>query len=207
MSSPRTNAFAFVPDQRMKLLWPIRIGLSIAILFVCAVLLLSGISLSNTIRPHGIIIHHSAIPPLSNGQQGDASFIEDVHRKRGFSAFYWGKFYHIGFHYVILPDGTVQEGRPEHCKGEHATGFNSYIGICLVGDFSSKDNPNGEHGLTVPTEAQMSALINLARGLRAQYQIPINRILRHNDVNSNTECPGDRFPFQQLVAALKEPGL
>lgn len=170
--------------------------LSLAGLFV-------GASVSNSTRPAGIIIHHAAIPPRPDGRPIDAKLIDEIHGERGFSAFYWGHFYHIGYHYIILPDGTVQQGRPEHCKGAHAQGYNSYIGICLVGDFSSKDNPNGERGLTVPTEAQMQSLTSLCHTLSERYHIPVQRIIRHSDVNPNTECPGDRFPYEALLKALQ----
>ena len=36
--------------------------------------------------------------------------------------------------------GEVRQGRSEHCVGTYAKGFNSYLGIVLIGDFSSKDN-------------------------------------------------------------------
>jgi N-acetylmuramoyl-L-alanine amidase len=172
-------------------------------LLIMGVLAFCGLSLINTIRPAGIIIHHSAIPPRPDGRPIDASVIDEIHKKRGYTAFYWGRFYHIGYHYIILPDGTVQHGRPEHCRGAHAQGYNSYIGICLVGDFSSKDNPNGERGPTEPSEAQMQSLAGLSRNLREKYQIPLTSVLRHNDVNPNTECPGDRFPIETLLKMMQ----
>jgi len=149
------------------------------------------------------VVHHAAIPPLPDGRPVDAALIDEIHRARGYGAFYWGRFYHIGYHYLILPDGTVQQGRPEHCRGAHAVGYNSYIGICLVGDFSSADNPNGARGLTEPTEAQMRALIELCRNLQEKYQIPASSVVRHSDVNPNTACPGDRLPFEVLSQSLK----
>src|SRR5437016_681095 len=121
---------------RKRLVYALALGLLIA-----SILAFSVPSFVNTIGPGGIIIHHSAVPPFPDGRPIDAKLIDEIHRERGYNAFYWGRFYHIGYHYVILPDGTVQQGRPEHCRGAHAQGYNSYIGICLVGDFSSKDNP------------------------------------------------------------------
>lgn len=181
-----------------------RLPYAVAIGFlIIGVVVFCGPSLVNTVRPAGIIIHHSAIRPFPDGRPIDAKLIDEIHRERGYSAFYWGRFYHIGYHYLILPDGTVQQGRPEHCKGAHTQGYNSYIGICLVGDFSSMDNPNGERGLTEPTEAQMRALTELCRNLRQKYQIPIQSVVRHSDVNPNTECPGDRFPFEAFAKALQ----
>ena len=162
-----------------------------------------GGSLNNTITPNGIIIHHAAIPPRSDGGLIDARLIDEIHQRRGYRSFYWGRFYHVAYHYIILPDGTVEHGRPEHCKGAHAVGFNSYIGICLVGDFSSGENPDGERGLVAPTEAQMTALIDLCKRLSLYYQIPTEHILRHSDVKQTTDCPGDRFPYQQLLEAVK----
>ncbi len=161
-----------------------------------------GLSLSNTIRPAGIVIHHAAIPPLPDGRAVDAALIDEIHRQRGNRIFYWGRFYHGGYHYVILPDGTVQRGLPEHCQGAHAPGYNAYIGICLVGDFSTADNPTGARGLTQPTAAQLNALTNLCRHLKQKYQLPAQSVLRHHDVNPHTECPGDRFPFQELLRSL-----
>jgi N-acetylmuramoyl-L-alanine amidase len=159
-------------------------------------------SLVNTIHPIGIIIHHSAIPSLTSGKPIDIKLIDEIHRERGYGAFFWGRTYHIGYHYLILPDGTVQQGRPEHCRGAHAVGHNSYIGICLVGDFSTADNPRGDRGPVSPTDKQLDALTQLCVRLQEEYHIPADRIVRHNDVDPNTECPGDRFPFRQFLNTL-----
>lgn len=183
---------------RNRLLYAAPVGL-----LIVGILAFSILSLVNTISPRGIIIHHSAVPPFHDGRQIDAKVIDEIHRDRGYKTFYWGRFYHIGYHYVILPDGTVQEGRPEHCIGSHAAGYNSYIGICVVGDFSSRDNPKGERGLTVPTDAQMQALTDLCQRLKKRYGFPIDNTRKHSNVNSSTECPGDRFPFERLITALK----
>jgi N-acetyl-anhydromuramyl-L-alanine amidase AmpD len=47
------------------------------------------------------------------------------------------------------------------------------------------------------------SLTNLCRQLQEKYSIPLDRIHGHHDVNPNTECPGDKFPVEQLVNALK----
>jgi hypothetical protein len=171
---------------------------------VLAAVVFCGASLLNTSVPAGIIIHHSAIPPLPGGREIDAGVIDEIHRGRGYGAFYWGRFYNIGYHYVILPDGTVQQGRPEHCRGAHAPGYNSYIGICLIGNFSEADNPTGAKGLKEPTEAQMRALVDLTRSLRERYHLSLQQVLRHSDVNAATKCPGDRFPIQRFLDSLNE---
>ena len=183
----------------------VRLVSLIVVAIACLALagLFVGASIRNSSRPAGIMIHHAAIPPRPDGRPIDAKLIDEIHRKRGYSTFYWGRFYHIGYHYLILPDGTVEQGRPEHCKGAHAQGNNSDIGICLVGNFSSKDNPNGERGLTAPTEAQMRSLTELCRNLRQKYQISTQSVLRHSDINANTECPGDRFPFETFIKSIR----
>ena len=179
----------------------------LAVILGCAILLalvtVSTISYSNTVTPSRIIIHHSVITQASDGRALDMQILNESHRKRGFSVFYWGRFYNIGYHYVIFPDGTIESGRPERCRGAHAAGFNSDLGVCLIGDFSSFDNPNGERGLVRPTPAQMTALVNLSRQLQTRYDISSDRVILHRDINDETECPGDRFPFAELIQRLQ----
>jgi hypothetical protein len=172
----------------------------------------ASVSYRNSINPSGIIIHHTAIPLPPDGSRVDVGLIEEIHRRRGFGLFYWGRVYHIGYHYLILPDGRVESGRPEHALGAHALGYNSWIGICLVGDFSLRDNPRGDRGPNAPTASQVQALRDLVAQLRGRYSIPPERVLRHRDVNADTECPGDNFPVQGLLDAntsrdLEEVGL
>lgn len=180
---------------------------------VLGLLLFSGliavvvISYLNTITPSGIILHHSAVPVPADGTTPDVSSLDEIHRRRGYGVFYWGRVYHVGYHYIILPDGTVQTGRPEHCRGAHATGYNSYIGVCLIGNYSTEDNPTGAHGPREPTAAQMRALVELTSQLRARYGIAFDQVVRHHDVNPSTECPGDRFPFSQFIDRLRSAGV
>ncbi len=158
-------------------------------------------SFANTILPSGIIIHHSGVVP---SETVDERAVDLFHRERGFDVTCFGREYHVAYHYLILADGTVQPGRPERCEGAHARGYNSYLGIALVGDFSKEDNPRGQRGLTTPTRKQMDALIRLCRELRDHYRIPLQRVLRHSDI-STPHCPGDRFPFRELMRALERP--
>src|SRR5262249_52420062 len=158
-------------------------------------------SLFYIIRPAGIIIHHSVLVPEPAVAEQE---LDEFHSKRGFSIYCFGREYHVAYHYLILPDGTPKAGRPERCQGAHTRGYNSYLGIALVGDFSSVDNPSGKKGQLVPTEAQMRSLLALTRQLRKRYNIPLHRILRHSDISS-TYCPGDRFPFTRFLAELQRP--
>ncbi len=177
---------------------------------LATVVIVCAISASNTIAPQGIVIHHSSVMPtvipLGPHARGrtpaDPEAWDEFHRIRGFSVFYWGHFYHLGYHYMIFPDGTVKQGRPEHCVGAHAKGFNTYLGIVLIGDFSSKSNPTGDKGLAKPTLEQMHALVLLTRQLRDRYNIPISRVVRHSDV-AHTLCPGNRFPYEELLKQIQ----
>lgn len=166
---------------------------------ICALLIVgSAISIRNTILPAGIIVHHSTLPLTKDTVGFDLRWLDAAHKQRGWKAFYWGTVYHIGYHYVILTDGTVQAGRPEHLHGAHSQGHNEYIGICLIGHFSSEDNPTGERGPLVPTEAQMRSLEVLCRQLQSRYGFPRENVHLHREMNSYTECPGDRFPAEEF---------
>lgn len=116
---------------------------------------------------------------------------------------YEGRIYHIGYHYVVLPDGTVQAGRPEGCVGAHARRNNDRsLGICLVGNFSSAHNPSGKQGPTRPSAAQMDGLVDLCARLCRTYGIAPEDVRRHHDVG-RTACPGDRFPFAAFQSRLR----
>lgn len=69
------------------------------------------------------VIHCSDSP---QGRGDNAETIHGWHLEQGWDG--------IGYHYVILEDGTVENGRPEYWKGSHAYGHNSAIGICLIGE-------------------------------------------------------------------------
>ena len=71
-----------------------------------------------------IVIHCSATP---KGRNYNVNDIRKWHVKgNGWSD--------IGYHYVILLDGTIQRGRPLKTQGAHVRGHNKYsIGICYIG--------------------------------------------------------------------------
>ncbi len=145
-------------------------------------------SFFNTIIPTGIVIHHTAVLPDGAPPRNEKEV------------------YHVAYHYVILTSGRIQKGRPERCEGAHARNYNSYLGISVVGDFDSRDNPKGEKGPTQPNPKQMAALVRLSHQLMLRYHIPVSHVVRHSDIAA-TRCPGDRFPFGALLHELKTPGL
>jgi N-acetylmuramoyl-L-alanine amidase len=168
--------------------------------------LLSVVSFFNTITPTGIVIHHTAVIPGENTVPRSQRDIDKYHRARGFEILCFGRIYHVAYHFLIMPNGSVKAGRPERCEGAHAQGYNSYLGISVVGDFSSEDNPAGKKGPTRPSAKQIASLIQLCRRMKDRYHIPLQHIVRHSDISS-TRCPGDRFPFRSVLDQLQwEPG-
>ena len=157
----------------------------------------------NAITPTGIIIHHTAAIPLTGRVPSGISDVDRYHADRGLDIECMGREYHVAYHYLILPNGNITPGRPERCEGAHARAYNSYIGISLVGDFSTRDNPGGKKGLMRPTRRQLKSLVRLTRRLQQQYSIPVQRILRHSDV-APTLCPGDRFAFKSFLVTLEQ---
>ena len=147
--------------------------------------------------PRGIVVHHSATPAQVRGRRVDAEFLDEVHATRDWGIRYGQHVYHIGYHYVILPDGTVEPGRPEWMPGAHTVGFNNYLGICLVGDFA-EHNGHTAH----PTRAQQDALVELSAAKMVQYHLPPARLYRHGDLDA-TECPGAGGPWDEIVARVK----
>jgi N-acetylmuramoyl-L-alanine amidase len=163
----------------------------------------SVISLFNSIMPSGIVIHHTAVLPTDNALPKNRREVDTFHQARGFEIMCQGRIYHIAYHYLILPNGKVQPGRPERCQGAHALGYNSYLGISVVGDFSPRDDHAGNIEPRAPTQQQIEAVVRLCRQLRDRYNIPLQHIVRHNDISS-TDCPGSRFPFQYVLQQIAQ---
>ncbi len=117
------------------------------------------------------IIHCAA---TVEGSDFDVDDIRRWHKARGWSD--------VGYHYVILLDGTIQDGRPLKRIGAHAKGYNrSSIGICYIGGVNSKHEPKDTR-----TACQKEALVSLLSWLKLQYEDI--EIFGHNEI-SNKACP------------------
>ena len=133
-----------------------------------------------------LVVHHSAT------ESGGAGAFRALHRlARG-----WRD---VGYHFVIgngthSPDGFLERGRPEGCRGAHAKGANEFsLGICLVGDFMTGR----------PTPAQMRTLGSLLRELMASYDLKKSSLLLHRQVRgSSTECPGKNLTLAMVHEAV-----
>lgn len=176
--------------------WAITAGATLLLVLLAMMIA----SLPHRITPRGIVIHHTGWI----GQPVNARSLDQFHERSGYGAFYWGRTYHVGYHYVIYPDGRIEQGRPERLEGAHARHYNQYLGIALAGNFSPQHNPGGSRGRAEPTTAQVQALARLTRRLQATYQIPDHRVVLHRQVHA-TECPGSRFPqrlFYRMLAGI-----
>lgn len=133
---------------------------------------------------HYITLHHSAT------LEGNAECFDREHRRR----YMGGLFYH----FVIgnstgSGDGELEVGWRWRKQEQVNRPFD--IQICLVGDFNRQE----------VSEAQFNSLVKLISILRQQYNISLNNIRRHKDIESKvTECPGDNFPFYRLLAELRK---
>lgn len=125
-----------------------------------------------------IIIHCSATPA---GRHVTARDITRWHIARGFRT--------IGYHYIIMLDGTVVEGRSIEQVGAHCLGHNRHsLGICYVGGTDADGKP-----CDTRTPAQRSALVKLVNRLRARF--PHAEVFGHNELTckqpQNKTRPGD----------------
>ena len=119
-----------------------------------------------------IIVHCSATRPSMHVTLED---IDRWHRNRGFRS--------IGYHFVVFPDGHIENGRPIEEQGAHCKGHNrDSIGICYIGGI---DDETGKPADTRTTQ-QKRALTNLLRRLIRQF--PAATIHSHRDF-ANKACP------------------
>ena len=126
-----------------------------------------------------IIVHCTATP------EGRDISVEDItrwHIDRGFTT--------IGYHYVVLLDGTIERGRPEEQVGAHCKGHNSQsIGIAYVGGCDKAMRPKDTR-----TASQCASLARLLKELKTKY--PTATIHGHNEF-ANKACPS--FDVQKWI--------
>ena len=137
-----------------------------------------------------VVLHCSA------SAYGDVLLIDQWHKARGFKA--------VGYHYVNLNgypnqrqarrksrwsflDGSIECGRPLDKSayldtaevGAHAYKFNrESVGICLIGqpgDFSIR---------------QLYAARTIISALRWEFDIPLNGVVGHYELDPKKSCPG-----------------
>ena len=127
-----------------------------------------------------IVVHHSASRPSTTFNEIKKWHTDPPPRGRGWD--------NIGYHWVILEDGTTVPGRPEDEWGTQVANFNDRsVGICLTGDFRTD----------IPTAKQIDALLVLLIRLVRKYKLKYWNIYGHRDIKrffifntTATDCPG-----------------
>ena len=115
-----------------------------------------------------ISVHCSASP---QGRGDDAFTIDRWHQER------WGS--GIGYHFVVLEDGTIQKGRWTDSIPAAVKGHNSHnIAICFIGDGN-------------PTSEQIISLKTLVALLKDQYKLTNQDIKGHKEFKGHETrgCP------------------
>ena len=116
---------------------------------------------------NNIVIHCSFSP---QGRGDDAHAIDEWHKDR------WGS--GIGYHYVVLEDGTIQKGRWVDYKGSHAKGHNvGSIAICRIGGMGRDGT-----ALRDATNEQINSLRKLSKLLITMYDLKTSDIRGHNEL-------------------------
>ena len=125
-----------------------------------------------------IIVHCSAT------REGDDSINAEVidrwHKKRGWKG--------IGYHFVVLIDGSIETGRMINKCGAHTKGMNcKSIGVCYIGGVESERNNKGKYSAKdTRTPEQIATLLELLRLLKKIY--PDAKIHGHRDFAAKA-CP------------------
>lgn len=137
-------------------------------------------------RPDMLILHYTGMASASAALQRLVDPIAEV-----------------SAHYVVIEDGTVLQMVPESRRAWHA-GRSSWQG---ERDVNSRSlgieivHPGHAGGLPPYPEAQIRAVIALARDIVARWTIPADRVLAHSDVAPDRkEDPGENFPWARLAA-------
>tara|TARA_B100001175_G_C19319908_1_gene547224 strand:+ start:370 stop:774 length:405 start_codon:yes stop_codon:yes gene_type:complete len=112
-----------------------------------------------------LIVHCSDTP---DNQNIDSTFIHKMHLSFGWDG--------IGYHKIILRNGSIENGRPEYWIGAHVKGLNKIsLGVCLVGRTKFTDN-------------QFKSLKTVLKGWKKKYTKAI--ILGHRDsTKTKKTCP------------------
>jgi len=122
-------------------------------------------------RVDKIIIHCSA---TKEGNNVNASTIDQWHRDRGWRG--------IGYHYVVMLDGTIEYGRSIYETGAHVKNHNQgSIGVCYIGGLNNEMKAEDTR-----TSEQKESLLLLLKTLKKMH--PDATIHGHNEFSAKA-CP------------------
>lgn len=121
-----------------------------------------------------VVIHCSATKP---GQDVNAEAIRKMHLRRGWSD--------IGYHFIVLPDGTIEKGREVFRRGAHVRGYNTNsLGICYVGGLDKNGNASDTR-----TIYQQSSILKLLGALKVVFP-ELSRITGHRGLSPDKDGDG-----------------
>lgn len=129
---------------------------------------------------HTLVVHCSATKEGINYTSKD---IKKWHLQRGFND--------IGYHFIILLDGTIEIGRPLNKIGAHVTNNNTgTIGICYIGGIDKNNKPKDTR-----TKEQKESLYKIINLLCKYFNI--KDIKGHRDYSKDLNGNGkiDKFEF------------
>lgn len=135
-----------------------------------------------------LIVHCTATKP---GPKVNVDVIDGWHKERGFKKQpQSGRI--CGYHFVVLPDGTIETGRYLSEIGAHVSGQNSRsIGICYVGGLDANGKPADTR-----TPEQKEALIWLLSRLVVMF--PDAKIKGHRDYSPDLNGDGIIEPWEYI---------
>lgn len=113
------------------------------------------------------IIHHTASPDWTT-----VADIDNWHKENGWDG--------IGYHFVILVNGDIKEGRDINKHGSHAYGRNKYVGIALV-------------GYSKFSKEQIKSLVKLLKDLN------VKEIEGHHK-----DCPSNGINLKKIIQLVKD---
>jgi len=133
--------------------------------------------------PNKIVFHHYGFPddeprihimPFFDGDESIRELQAEDVKKNGLID--------IKFHYIIAPDGSIYEGRPDQYIGRHIQSYdNGAIGILVWGNFN----------VEIPTDEIKEAMLWLVMHLKAKYKtISIPKSIYGHRCKKLTTCPG-----------------
>ena len=152
-----------------------------------------GYETADEVTPGGrainkLIVHCAATP---EGEDYSIDTIDQSHKARNFSYYIdpdTKQKRYIGYHYIILRDGTIVRCRPENVRGCHTSNHNyDSIGVCYIGGCPPRTVKDwNKQGKDTRTEEQKASLRMLLKELKARY--PNAEIYGHRDFAAKA-CP------------------
>ena len=127
-----------------------------------------------------VTIHCSA---TRYGVENDIDDIEEWHAPRHFPSYKDGdRVMHVGYHLIILVDGTLQFARPFTSVGAHVKGQNfGNVGICMIGGLGKSGRPKEDGFLNQQYDCLYETLWSMRAPQHPLYLPNLVRIKGHRD--------------------------